>query len=161
MKCKIILIFTILAACNILEIDTKREEINNVEVIIMQKTPLAFTIKKKLDPYFNSSDKKEKLYELTLFPSSIVEQKNSGSDAFSSGFKVTVSVKFSLNRKIDGVNLFTGSASDNSFYISSRSKLLSEYMYEKQITEKVAEKVAEAVYEKIYSALHATSKPLI
>lgn len=143
------LIWIFLASCSIFELERPKTPKQGFVIEMQVKDEALFAGVQKLDKLFNYNFKGEKKYKLVLSISNDKVSAGLGSDAFSVSYDVNVTIFYSVQEIKTGKVIIKASIFGIGNYISSREKLLSEYLNEKQVKKEVVEGLAGQIYDDI------------
>ena len=145
MKLFFLIITFLISGC--LQTYERTESIKNVKVIPSKQDENLFSIKKNLEAKFGFNGNPE--YNLYL---SIVKNSAAGgltSEAYSTSFTATITVKYTLYNILEKKNIFSSSVSRSTNYVSERGKFVAEKVGEKAVFESLSARVSEEIYEQI------------
>lgn len=149
--------FFLLSSCSVFELEPKKNKVQNVKVISNTHNVNLFSLRNKLDTYFNedlNSSEIEYKYRLEIGLRKAVSLSGIGSDAFSSTSEAQLTIFYSLIDIETGKVLLKSSISKTTNYISSKTSPLSEYIAEKQTSQEVADGSAREIYEEVQNYLN-------
>lgn len=146
---KLIVLFATLwlSSCTII----KHGEIKNIQSTPQNLDETSFLIKSYLEEKTGFTANAKPDYIVKFHTKENIETSGIASDAFTSNFKITLYVSFTLTEVSTGKTIYSGTISKSANYIANKQNLIAEYTIKKSTISSLANGIAQQIYDNIQS----------